>query len=402
MNVVPLFKPQNKKPDKRKVTRKVQKFQAKQCDFSLLIAILLLALVGLVMITSSSYYYSYIRFNDSLRFMKKQTVWLLMSLAVLVFFMNYDYRKFKKWILPMYVISIVFLILVLFIGKEVKGSRRWLTIYGDLGFQPSELAKLVMTICMAYYLSIHKNKIKDFSFIMKALGILFIPVALIAAQNFSTSIVVLAIGFGLIFITGMRIKHLMWMILPMFIFVGIFILLPLLDIEALKPITDELSYRLDRITIWFDPWKDPTDKGFQTIQSLLAVGSGGLFGVGLGQSMQKRGFIPEAHNDIIFSIICEELGLFGAALVLILFLILVWRGTRVAMNAPDLFGSLLAAGAVIQVAVQVIINVAVNTNSMPVTGMPLPFISYGGSSLIFLMTSMGILLNVSRYAKSRA
>lgn len=401
MSVVPFSNPRKKKEEEKKITKKVQLVKKTQCDFTLLITILLLSLVGIVMITSSSYYYAYIRFDDSLKFMKQQFMWLLISIGVMFFFMNFHYHYLKRWVTLIYLCSNVLLVLVLFVGKEINGAKRWLTVVGPIGFQPSELTKVAMTIFMAYYLSKHIKDIKKFSFVIRTLVILGIPVALIAAQNFSTALVVLCIGFGLIFLAGIKIKHLMWLILPVVGLLSIFVLLPLLDIEALKPITDEMLYRLDRITIWFDPWKDPRGGGFQTIQSLLAVGSGGIFGVGLGQSMQKRGFIPEAHNDIIFSIICEELGLFGAALVLVLFLILIWRGVRIAMNAPDIFGSLLVAGAVIQVAVQVIINVAVNTNTIPVTGMPLPFISYGGSSLLFLMTSMGIMLNVSRHMKVR-
>jgi cell division protein FtsW len=162
----------------------------------------------------------------------------------------------------------------------------------------------------------------------------------------------------------------------------------------------QFNYRLVRIQIWKNPWLDPTNKGYQPIQSLYAVGSGGLFGLGLGESRQKLGFIPEAHNDIIFAIVCEELGLVGAAALLILFIILIWRGIKTAMNAPDLFSSLVSTGIVCMIGIQVLINVAVITNTIPTTGMPLPFISYGGSSLLFTMTAMGILLNISRYSRT--
>lgn len=398
-----------KKPRKKKykfkykekaVEREAVAVKKHQCDFTLLTAIILLSFVGIVMITSSSYYYSYNKFADSLHFFKRQFMWLVVGFGVMFFMMNFNYKMLKRFALPIYVISNFFLILVLLIGKEINGAKRWIEIAGPIGFQPSEFAKVATLIFMAYYLSKNYKQVKSWSFLLKSLALIGIPILLIAIENLSTAIVVMSIGMALVFLSGVPLRRLIMMFVPVGGLGAFFLLLPLLNIPGLSKMAEDLMYRIDRIQIWFNPWLDPLGGGFQTIQSLYAVGSGGLFGVGLGQSMQKRGFIPEAHNDIIFSIICEELGLFGAAIVLLLFLILIWRGIKVSMNAPDLFSSLLAAGAVTQVAVQVIINVAVNTNTIPVTGMPLPFISYGGSSLLFLMISMGILLNISRYSKT--
>lgn len=367
-------------------------------DFTLFSTILLLSLIGIVMITSSSFYLAYNKFGDSYYFFKRQFLWLVISIGALVFFSNFNYKYLKKFTMLMYLGSNVLLVLVLVIGQRVNGQKRWL-----FGFQPSEFSKIAIILFMSYYIAKNHKKMRSPKFYLSLLGIVLLPVTLIGIANFSTALVVIVIGFAIIFVAGAKYKHLIMTVLPVAGLGGFFVALPLvtpyLHIDFLTKIADKFLYRLERIQIWFDPWVDPTDLGFQTIQSLYAVGSGGIFGVGLGESIQKRGFIPEAHNDIIFSIICEELGLFGAAIVLLLFLILIWRGIRVALNASDLFGSLIAVGAVTQIAVQVIINVAVNTNTIPVTGMPLPFISAGGSSLLFLMTLMGILLNISRYSK---
>ena len=221
---------------------------------------------------------------------------------------------------------------------------------------------------------------------VKACLVLGIPVGLIALTNFSTALLLLLVGLTMLFIASPKIWY--------FVAGG----LALIPIGAILIIPEKFRYRLKRITTWLDPWSDPTDSGFQTIQSLYAVASGGLFGVGLGQSRQKS-FIPEAHNDIIFAIICEELGLIGAALVVVLFAVLVWRGIRIAINARDNFGMLVATGISATIAFQSLINIGVVTNTIPNTGQPLPFISYGGTSLVFTMGMMGILLNISKYPK---
>lgn len=404
-----MVKPRVRKPITHRKKQPIKKYKYKekaiqreatpvkphQCDFTLLFAILLLCFVGIVMITSSSYYYSYNKFGDSLHFFKRQLIWLTLGLGTMFVLSRFSLDFIKRIHLLVYVGSIFLLILVLVFGTEVNGAKRWL-----FGFQPSELAKLSTTIFMAAYISRNYKHVKTWSYFIKAIILVGIPVILIGVENMSTALVVLAIGGALIFLSGVPWKKILVMILPIGGLGTFLLMLPVLNIPGLSKMAEDLMYRIQRIQIWRNPWSDPLGGGFQTIQSLYAVGSGGLFGVGLGQSLQKRGFIPEAHNDIIFSIICEELGLLGALVVILLFVVLIWRGIKIAMNAPDLFKSLLAAGAVTQVAVQVIINVAVNTNTIPVTGMPLPFISYGGSSLLFLMVSMGILLNVSRYSRN--
>lgn len=357
-----------------------------QCDFTILFVTILLVLFGIVMITSSSFYYSLNKFGDSFHFFKRQMIWAAAGFLVMIVCMNYDYRKLKKWSLLLYGISIITLILVLFIGQEINGAKRWLGV-GSLGFQPSEFSKIAVILFLAHIVSNQPKRLAAFKGFLTFMFFILLPCGLIAKENLSTALVVAFLGIIILFVASTKIWHFLVITLPVFLLGGIAVLLP------------EFRYRLNRIIIWLNPWEDPSGLGYQTIQSLYAVGSGGLFGVGLGQSIQKRGFIPEAHNDIIFSIVCEELGLFGAAILLFLFLILIWRGIKIAMNAPDLFGGLLVVGVISQVAVQLIINVSVITNTIPVTGMPLPFISYGGSSLLFLMAGIGIVLNVSRHSK---
>lgn len=359
-----------------------------QCDFTILFTVVTLTLFGVVMIFSSSYHYALENFNDMYYFLKRQVIWSLLGFATMIFAMNFDYRRLKVWAPLLYLTSQVLLVLVLFIGKEVNNSKRWFGI-GSIGFQPSELAKLTLIFFLALYISRNKSKLKTFTGLFLTLIIVVgIPAGLIAVANLSTAIVVAFIGIAMLFVASPKVWHFFALAAPVAAAAIPAVLLP------------QFRYRLVRIQIWLNPWLDPTNKGYQPIQSLYAVGSGGLFGLGLGESRQKLGFIPEAHNDIIFAIVCEELGLVGAAVLLTLFIVLIWRGIKTAMNAPDLFGSLIATGIVCMIGIQVLINVAVITNTIPTTGMPLPFISYGGSSLLFTMAAIGILLNISRYSRT--
>ncbi|MBR5816205.1 MAG: FtsW/RodA/SpoVE family cell cycle protein, partial [Anaerotignum sp.] len=234
----------------------------------------------------------------------------------------------------------------------------------------------------------HRKELANIKGFAKACVVLLVPVALIALSNFSSALLVGLMGAAILFVASPRV----W-----YFGAAIAAAVPLCGIAVLLP---QFRYRLTRITTWLDPWSDPTGAGFQTIQSLYAVASGGLFGLGLGQSRQKT-FIPEAYNDIIFAIICEELGLVGAALVIMLFAVLIWKGIKIAMNAKDQFGMLVATGITSVIAFQSIINIGVVTNTIPNTGQPLPFVSYGGTSLLFLMGMVGILLNISRYPKEK-
>ena len=297
-----------------------------------------------------------------------------------------SYTFWRRFSALAYWLSNVFLVLLLTpLGQEIGGQTRWLKL-GEIQFQPSEFTKIAIALFLSLYVSEHRKELGNLKGFCRASAILFFPVMLIALSNFSSALLILLMGATILFIASPRI----WYFVAA---AG-----ALIPVGAILIIPKKFRYRLGRIMIWLDPWSDPIDKGFQTIQSLYAIASGGLFGLGLGQSRQKT-FVPEAYNDIIFAIICEELGIIGAGFVILLFTVLIWRGIKIAMNAKDTYGMLVATGIIAVIAFQSIINIGVVTNTIPNTGQPLPFISYGGSSLMFLMAMVGILLNISRYPK---
>lgn len=274
---------------------------------------------------------------------------------------------------------------------EVKGATRWIDI-GFGRFQPSELAKIGLIVFYAGYLTEHKNELGDFwNGCVKSFALLIPPIAILffLQDHLSASIVIILIISIMMIMAGTKIKH----FLSIGIVGGSAATVGMLLLATLK---EKGSFRLARLTTFLNPWADPTEDGWQVIQGLYAIGSGGLFGVGLGQSKQKYLYIPEPHNDFIFAIIAEELGFIGCLVVICLFAIFIWRGILTAMKAQDSFGSLLAIGITSLVGIQAIINIAVVTSSMPATGMSLPFFSYGGTALLILLCSMGILLNISR------
>lgn len=282
-----------------------------------------------------------------------------------------------------YWLSNIFLLLLPFIGIEAGGQKRWLGV-GMLQFQPSEFTKLALVLYLSHYIVNNRQDLANLKGFFKALMILALPVGLIAISNFSSALLILLMGLTMLFIGSPKIWYFV---------AGAGVMIPAAVLAIVL-----FPYRLSRIKVWLDPWSDPINKGFQTIQGLYAVASGGIFGLGLGQSRQKT-FVPESHNDIIFAIICEELGIIGAALVITLFAVLIWRGIKIAMNAKDTYGTLMATGITSVIAFQAIINIGVVTNTIPNTGQPLPFISYGGTSLLFLTIMIGLLLNISRYQK---
>lgn len=367
---------------------KTKRMKTDRYDFGLLFVVLTLVLFGVVMIFSASYYTtmsSEIYDYDMFYYLKRQGLWAVLGTIGMVIAMNIPYQFWKRMAPLAYILSNLILLALPFVGSEKKGQVRWIEI-GPIQFQPSEFTKLAVILFLSVYIINHRKDLANLMGFIKACVVLGIPVGLIALTNFSTALLLLLVGLTMLFIASPKIWY--------FIAGG----LALIPIGAILIIPEKFRYRLERITTWLDPWSDPTDSGFQTIQSLYAVASGGLFGVGLGQSRQKS-FIPEAHNDIIFAIICEELGLIGAALVVVLFAVLVWRGIRIAINARDNFGMLVATGISATIAFQSLINIGVVTNTIPNTGQPLPFISYGGTSLVFTMGMMGILLNISKYPK---
>ncbi|GAA0085190.1 stage V sporulation protein E [Clostridium sp. CTA-7] len=368
--------------------RKKRKVRMESIDYSMLCAILILLFIGVVMVYSSSSYYALYETESKSTefFFKKEVLWTIVGIAGMIFTMSIDYHFYKK-ITPWLVIgTIVCLVVVLFIGAEINGARRWIKL-GPLSFQPSELAKYVLVLYLALLIDKRRGKIKEF----KAGTLYYLAIAAVFAgliileKNLSITAIVMMVAFIMILVGGAKISHLLSLI-PVGLVAGISLIL----VE---------SYRLDRLTSFLNPWADPSGNSYQLIQSLYALGSGGLFGVGLGNSRQKALFMPEPHNDFIFAIIGEELGLIGCIFIISIFMFIVIKGTAIAIKARDNYGYLLAIGIISVIAIQAIINIAVVTGSMPVTGVPMPLISYGGTSLVFNLGALGILLNISRQSK---
>lgn len=340
------------------------------------------------MVYSASAVWADYRFDDSFYFAKRQLLFAIIGLIAMFFIMNIDYWTWRSWSKVILITCFVLLIAVLIpgIGNVRNGSRSWIGV-GAFSIQPSEFMKLAMIIYLAKFLSENQKNITSFKKgLVPSLGLVFTAFALIMLQpDLGTGTVMVGTCLFMIFVSGARIAH--------FIGLGLIGLAGFVGLIAAAP------YRIKRITAFLDPWEDPLGSGFQTIQSLYAIGPGGLFGLGLGQSRQKFFYLPEPQTDFIFAILAEELGFIGGAFVLLLFALLLWRGIRTALNAPDLYGSFLAVGIISMVAFQVMINIGVVINLIPVTGITLPFFSYGGSSLTLMLMAMGILLNISRYSR---
>lgn len=357
-------------------------------DFWLIASILGLLTIGIVMVYSAGSVLAFHNYGDSFYFVKRQMLFAGLGLAAMFFMMNFDFRILKKYSKVLLLVCFGLLVIVLIpgIGVVRGGARSWLGI-SSFGIQPSEFMKLGMILFLSYLLSKEDYRITHFTRgLLPPLGMIGAAFGLIMLQpDLGTGTVMFGASLLIVFTAGARIKHLAGLAaLGVLGFVGLILAAP---------------YRLQRITAFLDPWSDPLGAGYQIIQSLYAIGPGGLAGLGLGMSRQKYSYVPEPQTDFIFSILAEELGFIGGLLVLTLFLILVWRGMRVAMTVDDLFGSLLAVGIVGMVGIQVVINIGVVIGLMPVTGITLPLISYGGSSLTLMLTALGILLNISRFAR---
>lgn len=358
-------------------------------DFVLFMTTLVLVGIGLIMVFSSSAVTASVQYNDAYHFFKKQLLWALVSIVAMIVVMKINYMRLKDFALPLLFIAVVCLVLVITpLGTELKGSSRWIII-GPFNFSPSELAKLGVIMFIARSMDNNIDKIKSFrQGVLPYIIILALICALIMVQpDLGTSVTIAGTVFFLLMVAGARWSH-----LSMIAGAGI---------AAIVGAIVVAPYRMERMIAFINPWKYAGDEGFQIIQSLYALGSGGLFGMGLGRSRQKFFYLPEQHTDFIFAILGEELGFIGAFVVLLLFVLFAWRGFRIAINAPDNFGSILASGLTVMVVLQAAINIGVVSGVMPVTGITLPFISYGGSSLLFTMTSVGLLLNISRYSTYR-
>ena len=356
--------------------------------------VMLLLTVGLVMLFSASYAFAYYNYGDSYKFILRQAEFAVVGVVAMVLISFVDYHWLAKFHIPwlLYIASVGMLGLVLAMPPMQEGFnyKRWI-YFGGFSFQPSEVAKFAVILLFAYLISKNYKKMKSFLYgIIFFMGLLAVVCGLLVLEpHLSATILVFAIGVILMVVGGIKLSHLGLVSLA-----GVGVL-------ATVVITGVVNYAGDRIKYWLDPWADATGDGYQTIQSLYAIGSGGLWGRGLGNSRQKYLWVPEPHNDFIFSIVCEELGLIGALCIVIGFALLVWRGVSIAMRAPDRFGSLLTMGIIFQIGLQAALNILVVTNTIPNTGISLPFFSYGGTALLILLCQMGVILSVSRSSTVR-
>ena len=349
-------------------------------DYTLLLIIVCILGFGLVMLYSTSAYNATLKYGNSIYYLKKQVIAACMGFAVMYFCIKVDYHFFARFAGIAYLAATILCLAVNFVGSSSHGSSRWLNIFG-VSFQPSELAKIAVILYLAVVISKRPMAMRTFQGNVKLLATILPIFLVVAYNNLSTAIIIAGIAFIMVFISSPKTAP---------------FLLGVLGLAALALVFVFGTYRQERLQIWLHP--EDFDKGYQTLQGLYAIGSGGLFGKGLGESIQKLGFVPEAQNDMIFSIICEELGLFGAICVILMYIMLLWRLLLIATNAKDMFGSYLVIGIMIHIALQVILNIAVVPNSMPNTGVTLPFISYGGTSIMFLVAEMGVALSVSKDA----
>ncbi|MFC4778466.1 stage V sporulation protein E [Paenibacillus sp. GCM10023252] len=357
-------------------------------DVWMLVSIALILAIGLIMVYSASAVLAFHEFGDRFYYVKRQVLFATLGIGALLFTMNTDYHVWRKWAKVGLIACFALLVMVLIPGVGVVrgGARSWLGI-SSFGIQPSEFMKLAMILFLAKLLSEKQQMITQFRRgLLPSLTLVGLAFGLIMLQpDLGSGAVMVGASLLLIYIAGARITHLAS--------------LALVGAAGLVGLVLAAPYRLNRITGFLDPWSDPLGTGYQIIQSLYAIGPGGLVGLGLGMSRQKFSYLPEPQTDFIFAILSEELGFIGGAAIILLFLILVWRGMRAAISAPDTFGSLLAIGIIGIIGVQVLINIGVVIGAMPVTGITLPLVSYGGSSLTLLLTALGILLNISRYSR---
>lgn len=376
-----------RRQEKQQAPRRAQVQEKKQkpiryFDYSLLFLIIFLLCFGLIMLYSTSSYYGSTRFDDAAHYVKKQFYASVLGLAAMIVVSRIPYQIWMKFSLLAYFGALGLCTAVIFIGEEAKGQARWIKI-GPVQFQPSEIGKVAIIIFLATVIYKTPKKMGEFKSLAKVMVFVLPIVGVVAYNNLSTAIIMLGISVCMLFVASPKYSHFILMGIGVAAVGVVFIL--------------AAAYRAERIMIWLNP--ENYEKGYQTLQGLYAIGSGGLFGKGLGESMQKLGFIPEAQNDMIFSVICEELGLFGAVGLILLYLLIIWRLVIISNNAADLYGALIVVGIMAHLSIQVVLNIAVVTNTIPNTGVSLPFISYGGTSISILLAEMGLALSVSRGIK---
>ena len=380
--------PERTKPKKEGVFSKL-KMEGKM-DLTFFFVLLIILTVGLIMLFSASYYFAETNYGNSYHFIVKQAGFAVFGVIIMLVVSKIDYHFIRKFAIVFYLVMVGFLIVMLILPPMMAGTgvKRWFAL-GPINFQPSELAKFAVILMLAHLIAANQKLMKTFKFGFLFLGLIIgvVCVLVVLEPHLSATVLIFLIGAAMMVIGGLQLRYVLGA-------------LGIAAAGAIAVFSGVIKYAQDRITYWFNPWAAPVGEGYQTIQSLLSIGSGGWVGRGLGQSRQKY-WVPEPHNDFIFSIVCEELGVIGAMIIVILFAILMWRGFVIAMKAPDKFGSLLAFGLTFQVALQMTLNILVVTNTLPNTGISLPFFSYGGTSLVILLAEMGIILSVSRASNGK-
>ncbi len=354
-------------------------------DIPFLVITLVLLTIGLVMLFSASYAYAFYNKGNSFYYIERQLLFAVMGIAAMLVVSQVNYKILQKYSLLLYAAAIVLLIIVLFMRDE-RGFARWIYI-GSFSFQPSEIAKFAIIVLLAHFATTNAGKMKTFKYgvlpFAVCLGV--VVLLIIAEKHLSGTIIIGALGIAMMWFGGTRLRYF-----------GMLIGIGAAAVAVILIVPSFMEYATNRVTMWRDPYVDAQGEGYQTIQALIAIGSGGLWGTGLGNSRQKYLYIPAPQNDFIFAVVCEELGFIGATIVLLIFALLIWRGYTIAMNCPDRFGSLLAAGCVTHIGMQVLLNIAVVTNTIPNTGISLPLFSYGGSALMMTLGELGVVLSVSK------
>ena len=355
-------------------------------DFGMFVITIILLCIGLVMVASASSYHSLIYYGNSNELFNKQLVFAILGIVAMIIISRIDYKKYKKWSYLAFIIAAILLLLVITpLGVTRNGAQRWLGVGETLQIQPSEIMKPVLVLAIATYLSRNVKKLNNIKgYIVPIIMLLIVVLLMYLQKHMSGMLVLIVAAVSVIFASGIKLKF-------RAIAAGVLVI----GMVGAAFVMAE-DFRLQRILAFMNPEENLKDDNWQAAQSLYAIGSGGLFGRGLGQSRQKYLWLPEAQNDFIFSILAEELGFVGCIVVIVLFALFIWRGIIIAMKAPDMFGSLLATGITALVMIQVVINIAVVTNTIPNTGMSLPFFSAGGTALIMLLGMCGILLNISK------
>ena len=357
-------------------------------DMPFLLITVLLVMIGVVMMFSASYARAYAEEGNSTSYFARQALFAVAGIGIMLFFSRWNYQVWRLFSFPIMAATIVLLLLVPLIGMEEGGAKRWIYL-GFTSFQPSEVAKLAVVMVFATMMSTYKDKMQTARYgVWPFAAILGVIAGLLVLQpHLSAIIIICAVGAAMMFLGGTRLRWFALLAIVALIFGAIYLA--------------TMGYASERITAWRDPWADQSDTSYQIVQSLYAIGSGGLMGLGLGRGRQKYLYLPEEHNDYIFAIVCEELGFVGAMVILLLFVLLIVRGYWIAMHARDRFGSLLVGGLTTLLALQVFFNIGVVTNFLPATGISLPFFSYGGTALLMQLFEMGLILSVSRQSNNQ-